>query len=164
MDRRSLLKLLPVAIAGTALGSAASRTAATTKVVDASEGNVIGGHSYTRAHREALRKVTRKIIKESADMWGSVRDRSNGRNAVLVTLYGNLARKITFDSGYIIEKEITLDEKQRADLRQYQDGLNRRIPQRIGTEFLNGSWRLRAWIYNGRRPNEWIMSAEKIAA
>lgn len=157
MDRRSLLKLLPVAVTGLALGST---------VTAASEGNRIAWHSYSRSHREELRAVTNKIIKESARMWmASVRYRESERGAVLVTIYGNLARKITFDSGQINQEEITLDEKQRAELQQYKNELGRCLPQRIGSQIgVNGDWRLRAWIYNGRHPNEWIMSADKIAA
>lgn len=93
-----------------------------------------------------------------ARLWGC----RNDRGSTLIYFGDNPAFEVKYKRGDwdIRERELTSSEY--SELQRYKDKLDPRVPQRVGTALGKGDLRLRGWVYNGRYPNEWRMSAESI--
>ena len=55
-----------------------------------------------------------------------------------------------------------LSQSEREGLQEYKAGLDRHVPQRIGTAVHNGEYQIRGWVYNSRHPKAWLMSVERV--
>lgn len=139
MKRRELLKCVIGWVAGVAVMSPTS--------------------AALSSESDRLETVRRMLAETPAQRWSS----RSGYGSTLVYFGDGQAFEVVFQNHkpLISTRELTTSE--RSDLGAYQKTLNRHVPQRVGTVLCNNEWRLRGWIYNGRDPHEWIMSAEKIA-
>lgn len=162
MNRRDLIKSLPVLLAIPFVGASPTR-ADETYAEGISSALMWFGPSTWRKDKAA------EILRESGEMWLAVRERHNGRNPVLIAFEDHLAVEIVRDGNLWTLTERPLSDEETASRDQYRRDSRLAFTEyplhktallpRIGQRVFGETYTVRAWIHNGRYPG-WVMSVD----